>query len=71
MVAKRFTSKGRYKAFALEPEMMINNAWSDRYVMAEVTGLDRPGLLFELTTTLSSGPSIRPWQAAERWKNPP
>ena len=46
-------SKGRYKAFALEPEVMINNAWSDRYTMVEVTGLDRPGLLFELTTTLS------------------
>ena len=32
---------------------MINNAWSDRYTMVEVTGLDRPGLLFELTTTIS------------------
>jgi [protein-PII] uridylyltransferase len=53
MVAKRLNPKGRYKAFALEPEVMINNAWSDRYTMVEVTGLDRPGLLFELTTTLS------------------
>ncbi|HEY4746595.1 MAG TPA: ACT domain-containing protein, partial [Steroidobacteraceae bacterium] len=53
MVAKRLHPKGRYKAFALEPEVMINNAWSDRYTMVEVTGLDRPGLLFELTTTLS------------------
>jgi [protein-PII] uridylyltransferase len=53
MVAKRLPPKGRYKAFALEPEVMINNAWSDRYTMVEVTGLDRPGLLFELTTTLS------------------
>src|SRR6202166_4116623 len=53
MVAKKLITKGRYKAFALEPEVMINNAWSDRYTMVEVTGLDRPGLLFELTTTLS------------------
>jgi [protein-PII] uridylyltransferase len=53
MVAKRLTPKSRYKAFALEPEVMINNAWSDRYTMVEVTGLDRPGLLFELTTTIS------------------
>jgi [protein-PII] uridylyltransferase len=53
MVAKRLPSKGRYKAFAIEPEVMINNQWSDRYTMLEVTGLDRPGLLFELTTTLS------------------
>jgi len=53
MVAKRLITKGRYKAFALEPEVMINNAWSDRYTMVEVTGLDRPGLLYELTSTLS------------------
>jgi [protein-PII] uridylyltransferase len=53
MVATRLVPKGRYRAFALEPEVMINNAWSDRYTMVEVTGLDRPGLLFELTSTLS------------------
>jgi [protein-PII] uridylyltransferase len=51
LVATRL--KARYKAFAIEPEVTINNAWSDRYTMLEVTGLDRPGLLFELTTTLS------------------
>ena len=33
--------------------MTINNQWSNRYTMVEVTGLDRPGLLYELTTTLS------------------
>ena len=53
MTAKRLPPKGRYKAFALEPEVMINNQWSSRYTMVEVTGLDRPGLLSELTTTLS------------------
>jgi [protein-PII] uridylyltransferase len=31
----------------------INNQWSARYTVVEVTGLDRPGLLYELTTTLS------------------
>ena len=41
------------KAFAIEPEVTINNNWSNRYTMVEVTGLDRPGLLFELTATLS------------------
>src|SRR5262249_17073085 len=40
-------------AFAIEPEVTINNNWSNRYTMMEVTGLDRPGLLFELTATLS------------------
>ena len=53
VVAKRETEKTRLKAFALLPEVTINNGWSTRYTMVEVTGLDRPGLLFELTATLS------------------
>jgi len=53
VVAKRATARARLKAFALEPEVTINNNWSNRYTMVEVTGLDRPGLLFELTATLS------------------
>jgi [protein-PII] uridylyltransferase len=53
MLAKRPPPKGRIKAFAIEPEVTINNNWSNRYTMMEVTGLDRPGLLFELTATLS------------------
>jgi [protein-PII] uridylyltransferase len=53
MVAKRMPPKGRLKAFAIQPDVTINNQWSNRYTMVEVAGLDRPGLLFELTTTLS------------------
>jgi [protein-PII] uridylyltransferase len=53
MLAKRAPPKGRIRAFAIEPEVTINNNWSNRYTMVEVTGLDRPGLLFELTATLS------------------
>jgi [protein-PII] uridylyltransferase len=53
LVAKRGSPKGRLRAFAVEPEVTINNQWSNRYTMIEVTGLDRTGLLFELTTTLS------------------
>jgi [protein-PII] uridylyltransferase len=53
MLAKRPPPKGRIRAFAIEPEVTINNNWSNRYTMVEVTGLDRPGLLFELTATLS------------------
>jgi [protein-PII] uridylyltransferase len=53
VVAKRETAKARLKAFAVLPEVTINNGWSSRYTMVEVTGLDRPGLLFELTATLS------------------
>jgi len=53
VVAKRAAPKGRIKAFAVEPEVMINNQWSNRYTVVEVNGLDRPGLLYELTATLS------------------
>ena len=45
--------KGRIRAFALEPTVTINNQWSHRYSTVEVTGLDRTGLLYELTATLS------------------
>lgn len=53
MVGKRAAPKGRIRAFALEPSVIINNQWSHRYTMVEVTGLDRTGLLYEMTTTLS------------------
>ena len=53
VVSKRAPPKGRIKAFAVEPEVSINNQWSNRYTVVEVSGLDRPGLLYELTTTLS------------------
>jgi [protein-PII] uridylyltransferase len=53
VVAKRGAARGRLKAFALEPTVTINNQWSHRYTMIEITGLDRPGLLYELTATLS------------------
>src|SRR5262247_736558 len=53
VVAKRMPPKGRIRAFAIEPTVTINNQWSHRYTMVEVTGLDRTGLLYELTATLS------------------
>ncbi|NVO14865.1 MAG: [protein-PII] uridylyltransferase [Rhodoplanes sp.] len=53
VVAKRGPGKGRIRAFRIEPEVSVNNQWSHRYTVVEVSGLDRPGLLYELTTTLS------------------
>jgi [protein-PII] uridylyltransferase len=53
MISQRAVPRGRIKAFAVEPEVTINNQWSHRYTVVEVTGLDRPGLLYALTTTLS------------------
>ncbi len=45
-------------AFTVEPEIVINNALSDRLTVIEVSGRDRPGLLYELTSALS-GPLAR------------
>jgi [protein-PII] uridylyltransferase len=53
VVTKRGPPKGRIRAFAVEPEVIINNQWSNRYTVIEISGLDRPGLLYELTATLS------------------
>ena len=53
MMARRTTAKAKLKPFVVEPEVAINNQWSDLYTVIEVTGLDRPGLLFQLTTAIS------------------
>jgi [protein-PII] uridylyltransferase len=53
VVAKRSSGKGKLKAFMVEPEVDLNNNWSDRYTVVEVSGLDRPGLLYQLTTAIS------------------
>ncbi|RBP18101.1 UTP--GlnB (protein PII) uridylyltransferase GlnD [Roseiarcus fermentans] len=43
----------RRGAFAIEPEVTIDNTISRRYTVVEVSGLDRPGLLRDLTGSLS------------------
>ena len=44
----------RHDAFAVEPEVTVDNNLSRRYTVVEVSGLDRPGLLRDLTASLSS-----------------
>ena len=44
----------RRGAFAVEPEVTVDNNLSQRYTVVEVSGLDRPGLLRDLTASLSS-----------------
>lgn len=51
IVAKRMPKRPR--AFTVEPEVTLNNSWSNRHTVVEVSGLDRPGLLYGLTQTLS------------------
>ncbi len=52
LMAKR-RGKGRLGAFKVAPEVLVDNALSNQFTVIEVSGLDRPGLLFELTNTLS------------------
>jgi [protein-PII] uridylyltransferase len=44
--------KERTKAFHVPPEVTIDNSLSNRQTVIEVSGLDRPGLLYDLTTAL-------------------
>jgi [protein-PII] uridylyltransferase len=53
VVARRVGTRGKLKPFVVEPEVIINNQWSDRHTVIEVSGLDRPGLLYQLTTAIS------------------
>ena len=53
VVARKAAARGKVRPFVVEPEVTINNQWSDRYTVIEVSGLDRPGLLYQLTTAIS------------------
>ena len=52
LVATRRPSKGVPKAFVVPSDVAIYNDLSSRHTVIEVTGLDRPGLLYDLTTAL-------------------
>jgi [protein-PII] uridylyltransferase len=54
LIAERGHPPRRVMAFTVEPDVIINNALSDQFTVIEVAGRDRPGLLYELTSTLSN-----------------
>jgi len=53
LMAKRRERAGALSAFTVAPEVLIDNALSHEFTVIEVAGLDRPGLLYELTNALS------------------
>ncbi|GGA88395.1 bifunctional uridylyltransferase/uridylyl-removing enzyme [Brucella endophytica] len=53
MLAKRTKPKRAAKAFRVEPRVEIDNKLSNKFTVIEVEGLDRPGLLSELTGVIS------------------
>ena len=54
LLAEKGAPPRRFMAFTVEPDVIINNALSDQFTVIEVAGRDRPGLLYELTSTLSN-----------------
>ena len=53
LMDKRRAAKGPLQAFSVPPEVVIDNDVSDQFTVVEVVGLDRPGLLYEVTSALS------------------
>ncbi|MBL8566982.1 MAG: [protein-PII] uridylyltransferase [Hyphomicrobiaceae bacterium] len=53
LLAKKRTTERRIEAFTVEPEVIVNNLLSDQFTVIEVAGRDRPGLLYDLTSTIS------------------
>jgi [protein-PII] uridylyltransferase len=53
LLAKRKPAERRIGAFAVTPEVVIDNTLSDQFTVIEVSGRDRLGLLYELTSTIS------------------
>ena len=54
MVSTKPPRDARAHAFRIPPAVTIDNTMSRRYTVLEVEGLDRPGLLYDLTSALSN-----------------
>ncbi len=52
LVAQRRAPPPRGQTFQVAPEIVIDNVLSARHTVLEVSGLDRPGLLYDLTTAI-------------------
>ncbi len=52
-VAKKVQRKPRLKAFTLETSIVVDNASSHQFTVVEASGIDRPGLLYDLTRAIS------------------
>jgi [protein-PII] uridylyltransferase len=53
LLSKAQPARGGAASFVVPPEALIDNALSDQFTVIEVSGLDRPGLLYELTSAIS------------------
>ncbi|ODN72211.1 [protein-PII] uridylyltransferase [Methylobrevis pamukkalensis] len=53
IVARKVAGRRSTKAFALETQVTLDNTLSEYFSVIEVSGLDRPGLLYDLTGAIS------------------
>jgi [protein-PII] uridylyltransferase len=53
VVATKRRPKARLSAFTVEPQVVIDNTLSDALTVIEINGLDRPGLLYDVTREIS------------------
>lgn len=53
VIAKRKSERATERPFQLAPEVIVENNLSNRYTVLEISGLDRPGLLYDLTSAIS------------------
>ncbi|HVQ11809.1 MAG TPA: [protein-PII] uridylyltransferase [Methyloceanibacter sp.] len=53
VVSSKRRPKSRLSAFTVEPQVVIDNTLSDALTVIEINGLDRPGLLYDVTREIS------------------
>ncbi|MGH6735442.1 MAG: [protein-PII] uridylyltransferase [Methyloceanibacter sp.] len=53
LVQSKKKPKARLSAFTVEPQVVIDNTLSDALTVIEINGLDRPGLLYDVTREIS------------------
>ncbi|MCX5494894.1 [protein-PII] uridylyltransferase [Kaistia dalseonensis] len=52
-IAKKAKPRAKIKAFTVETQILFDNSWSNQFTVIEASGLDRPGLLYDLTRSIS------------------
>jgi [protein-PII] uridylyltransferase len=53
VIATKRRPKARLSAFTVAPQVVIDNTLSDALTVIEINGLDRPGLLYDVTREIS------------------
>ena len=53
VIKAKVVGASRLSAFSVEPQVIIDNNLSDALTVIEINGLDRPGLLYEVTREIS------------------